>query len=346
MKSTVYSKSKFLSFVIVNFLMLLVVACGPGGWGNPYKGTAPTITSTDNVTFAEGVAATFTVTATGNPTPTFALTGTLPSGVTFDNSTGVLSGTPVAGTYGIYSLTITASNGVLPDATQNFTLNVPYEENFESLSSLDSEGWFIPAGVTGTIQVVSDPTGSGRGNVLKLLDSISSTSDVGAVIYSPVIDQLTTVNLTTLQEKTTIYLDFYIVGIPELGNHSRWFVIGKTHAEAFALNEGDYGGNPPFISAYAEGATNTWITCAYNKWYRLKIIINNTPGTYDVELSDPDTLSVIGTITGKELFTGNYDSYHGVDSNGRLMFGSWFSYSGAPDSSYDHIYIDNIEVTQ
>ena len=37
---------------------------------------------------------------------------------------GVLSGTPAAGTHGNYPLTITASNGVSPNATQNFTLTV------------------------------------------------------------------------------------------------------------------------------------------------------------------------------------------------------------------------------
>ena len=54
-------------------------------------------------------------------------TGTLPSGVTFtDNGDGTatLAGTPAAGTAGTYSLTITASNGVGPDATQTFTLTV------------------------------------------------------------------------------------------------------------------------------------------------------------------------------------------------------------------------------
>ena len=53
--------------------------------------------------------------------------GALPSGVTFtDNGDGTatLAGTPAAGTSGSYPLTITASNGVSPDATQNFTLTV------------------------------------------------------------------------------------------------------------------------------------------------------------------------------------------------------------------------------
>ena len=40
------------------------------------------------------------------------------------NGTATLAGTPAAGTGGTYPLTITATNGVLPDATQSFTLTV------------------------------------------------------------------------------------------------------------------------------------------------------------------------------------------------------------------------------
>jgi hypothetical protein len=88
---------------------------------------SPAITSANTTTFAIGAAGSFTVTAVGTPTPALALSGTLPSGVTFvdnGNGTGTLSGTPAAGTGGSYALTFTAANGVLPNATQAFTLIV------------------------------------------------------------------------------------------------------------------------------------------------------------------------------------------------------------------------------
>jgi len=53
--------------------------------------------------------------------------GSLPSGVTFtDNGDGTatLAGTPASGSDGSYPFTITASNGISPDATQSFTLTV------------------------------------------------------------------------------------------------------------------------------------------------------------------------------------------------------------------------------
>ncbi len=85
---------------------------------------APAITSANSATFAVGTAGAFTVTATGSPAPTLSVTGDLPTGVTFTPATGLLAGTPAAGTGGIYPLVFTASNGAGPDATQNFTLTI------------------------------------------------------------------------------------------------------------------------------------------------------------------------------------------------------------------------------
>ena len=84
---------------------------------------APIFTSADSDTFSLNSTGSFTVTASGYPTPSIHLTsGTPPSGVAYNSSTGVLSGTPTEG--GTFALTFTASNGVSPNATQNFTVNV------------------------------------------------------------------------------------------------------------------------------------------------------------------------------------------------------------------------------
>lgn len=91
------------------------------------EGLAPSITSVNTATFTVGIADTFSVTTTADPTAAISFTGTLPSGVGLvdnGNGTATLSGTPALGSQGSYSLTITASNGVAPDATQSFTLVV------------------------------------------------------------------------------------------------------------------------------------------------------------------------------------------------------------------------------
>ncbi|BCU78627.1 hypothetical protein llg_33420 [Luteolibacter sp. LG18] len=91
---------------------------------------APAITSANTTSFTATQAGTFTVTTTGFPTNasmTISSSGSLPSGVTFTdngNGTATLAGTPASGTDGSYPLTITASNGVSPQASQSFTLVV------------------------------------------------------------------------------------------------------------------------------------------------------------------------------------------------------------------------------
>lgn len=88
---------------------------------------SPTITSANSATFTVGTFSTFTVTTTGSPTPSISETGILPAGVNFldnGNGTATLSGTPAVSTGGTYKLTFTAINGISPNATQNFTLNV------------------------------------------------------------------------------------------------------------------------------------------------------------------------------------------------------------------------------
>jgi hypothetical protein len=106
---------------------------------------APAITSANSADFAEASVGSFTVTATGIPTPTLTEAGTLPTNVTFvdnHNGTATLSGTPPVGTAGVYTITITAHNGVLPDAVQTFTLTV-------SAAVIQSTGFGYLAGVPG-----------------------------------------------------------------------------------------------------------------------------------------------------------------------------------------------------
>ncbi len=89
--------------------------------------TPPAISSGNSATFTIGQGDSFTVTATGSPTPTLTESGALPSGVAFTNNgngTASLTGTAAAGTQGTYHFTITAHNGVGNGFTQSFTLTV------------------------------------------------------------------------------------------------------------------------------------------------------------------------------------------------------------------------------
>lgn len=82
---------------------------------------APAITSAGKITAVVGALYTHTVTATGNPTPTFSLAAA-PAGMTIHGTTGEIRWTPTAA--GASSVTVRAANGVVPDARQTFTITV------------------------------------------------------------------------------------------------------------------------------------------------------------------------------------------------------------------------------
>jgi DNA-binding beta-propeller fold protein YncE len=85
--------------------------------------TTPAISSRDAATFSTDIAVSFTVGGTGTPAPSFTEKGRLPYDVSMYPD-GTLCCMPVAGTGGVYPITITAANGVAPAATQRFTLTV------------------------------------------------------------------------------------------------------------------------------------------------------------------------------------------------------------------------------
>ena len=88
---------------------------------------APTFTSPANATFSVGVPGSFIVETRGNPVASLTKTGALPSGVIFVNNgdgTAKIAGTPAVGSAGNHAITITAANGVMPNAAQIFTLTV------------------------------------------------------------------------------------------------------------------------------------------------------------------------------------------------------------------------------
>jgi hypothetical protein len=85
--------------------------------------TSPTITSEAPPTGTTGDDYSYTVTASGTPAPSFAVsTGSLPSGLTLDNATGAITGVPT--TPGDYDFDITVSNGTAPDDTAGYTVTI------------------------------------------------------------------------------------------------------------------------------------------------------------------------------------------------------------------------------
>src|SRR5690606_32843165 len=77
-----------------------------------------------SASYREGVAGTpIEFAASGVPEPTLSLSGSLPTGVSWNSNTYTISGTPVAGTMGVYTPVITATNSA-GSAGRTFTLSV------------------------------------------------------------------------------------------------------------------------------------------------------------------------------------------------------------------------------
>jgi hypothetical protein len=120
------------------------------------QGTAPAITSLDHTTFNVGSLTPFTVHSTASPTASLSEVGALPGGVTFvDNGDGTayLTGTPDAGTGGVYTFTVVAHNGVGSDAAQPYTLTI---DEAPSITSLPIAGFTVGAAGTFTVTTGHD----------------------------------------------------------------------------------------------------------------------------------------------------------------------------------------------
>jgi hypothetical protein len=84
---------------------------------------APSIVSTPDQTAAVGQQYVYGVEATGSPEPAFAL-AEAPEGMTIGETSGRIEWTPTADQLGSNSVKVVASNGVNPDASQSFVIQV------------------------------------------------------------------------------------------------------------------------------------------------------------------------------------------------------------------------------
>ena len=177
-------------------------------------GTPPAFTSGSTTTFTNGTSGqTFPVTTTGTPKPSITeSTGSgqtgLPSGVTFTdngNGTGTLACTgtcPVTG--GTYTFTLTASNGVSPNATQSFTLKINQSPAFTSGSSTTfthgTSGQTFSVTTTGTpTPAVAESTGSGQTGLpsgVTFTDNGNGTGTLACTGTCPVTGGVYTFTLT------------------------------------------------------------------------------------------------------------------------------------------------------
>ena len=156
----------------------------------------PAFSTGSSTTFTAGSGGSFTVTAVGYPSPSFAESGALPSGVTFvDNGNGsaALSGTPSANAGGAYTINVIASNTVA-STTQSFTLTVDAAPVFSSPNILSAaagaafsetvttaDGYPVPSMAT-TSTLPSGATFTDNGNGTGTLSGTLPDTDANTTI--------------------------------------------------------------------------------------------------------------------------------------------------------------------
>jgi hypothetical protein len=202
----------------------------------------PAITSAAIAVFQTGTASSFTINTSGFPSAAITESGALPTGVTFVNNgsgTATISGTATVG--GVFNITITAANGVTPNAVQSFTLTVNQAPTFTNANSatflVGTPGSFtvstsafpipsltetggLPAGVAfvsngnGTGTLAGTPTASG---VYTITLSASSSSGVSTQAFTLIVNQtpsITSVNSATLLVGSASSFSVTSVGFP------------------------------------------------------------------------------------------------------------------------------------
>lgn len=162
--------------------------------------TPPAITSADTANFIVGAAGSFTVTTTGIPAvASIGASGILPGGVTFTNNgdgTATLSGTPTAGSGGTYPLTITATNGIAPNANQSFILTVSEDP---VITSADNTTFFVGNAGTFTVMTIGFP-------VVSTITAVSTPALPGSVAFVDNGDGTATLSGTPLAGDEGVYI--------------------------------------------------------------------------------------------------------------------------------------------
>jgi hypothetical protein len=124
----------------------ITVPTGCNAPGTTAVTDSPVITSGTPSSATAGTPYSFTVTATGTPSPTFAVTaGSLPAGLSLNGTTGGISGTPT--TVGSSTITITASNGIAPHVSAIYSLTTAAASTGPTLAATGSDT--LPAAIMG-----------------------------------------------------------------------------------------------------------------------------------------------------------------------------------------------------
>src|SRR5205809_1026453 len=237
----------------------------------------PVIASATTASGTVGVAFSYQITATNNPT-SFNATG-LPGGLTVNTSTGLISGTPT--TAGAYTVAISASNaGGTGSATLTLTINnpVPTTTSISPASTTAGSAQFTLT-VNGT-NFVSTSTVDWNGS--PLATTFVSSIQLTAVVPAANVAAVGTASVTVVN--------------PAPGG-------GTSNAQTFTINP-----PPPVITSPTTATGQVAVAFSYN------ITATNSPTSYNATVLPagvlPAGLSVntsTGVISGTPTTAGTYN---------------------------------------
>lgn len=250
------------------------------------------ITSDPSTVFQAGSHGHFVVDVDSKPKAALGEMGALPAGVTFkDNGddTATISGIAPTQT-GAFPITITAHNGVAPDATQQFTLYVGTVPAITSAASTTAV-----AGTAGTFTVTTSgypaatttesgalPTGvtlkdNGDGTA-----TLAGTPAAGSQGSYPL-------TLTASNGLATTATQSFTLTVLAAAPTSTTAVLAGTVSQTFTFGTFSFSFPLPNIAAHLVAVGQTTdavpsVTTGTNGWYEFD---NVPPGSYQLELVDP-----------------------------------------------------------
>jgi len=215
----------------------------------------PAITSLAPADGTVGVAYSHTVTATGVPDPSFAVSsGALPAGLSLGASTGVISGTPTA--VGSSTFEITASNGVGSDDVESYTIVVAPAPVAPAIVSADPADGVVGFAYSHTFVA----TGGGTMTYTVTSGALpSGLSLVGGVLSgTPTAAGSSTFEVTASNGVGSDAVESYtieVVTVPTISGTPPTATVDIIYAYTPTL-----GGSGPFAVALTAGALPTGLT--------------------------------------------------------------------------------------
>jgi beta-glucosidase-like glycosyl hydrolase len=151
-------------------------------------GTVPVITSAGTATGNVTNGFSYSIVATNTPT-SYALTGTLPAGLTFSTTTGKITGTPTAAGASSVSLTATNSSGTSSPLSLTITIT--------AIPNITSNSWTTATvGVAFTYSTVANNTPTSYALTGTLPAGLTFSTTTGQITGTPTAAGSATVNIT------------------------------------------------------------------------------------------------------------------------------------------------------